>query len=189
MLLSMSYHPDRLSPQSNPQVLLLVWGNSEPQPLPALVDDDCYKKDTYDAHYTSVMHGPRSWLLIHTFSISCFLWKMQNHGPGHLQTIIWVRSYCTYPGIFHSNAYFQTDFLPLVREEKLWDFNDSFYWRTWMFIVVLTIKMYRGWNISREKKAISFISLHCMGQLQGSISILITIGIFLNNSGAQKSTN
>lgn len=189
MLLSMSYHPDRLSPQSNPQVLLLVWGNSEPQPLPALVDDDCYKKDTYDAHYTSVMHSPRSWLLIHTFSISCFLWKMQNHGPGHLQTIIWVRSYCTYPGIFHSNAYFQTDFLPLVREEKLWDFNDSFYWRTWMFIVVLTIKTYRGWNISREKKAISFISLHCMGQLQGSISILITIGIFLNNSGAQKSTN
>lgn len=179
----------RLSPQSNPRVLLLAWGNSEPQLLPALLDDDCYKKDSCDAHYASVISGPRSWLLVHTFSTACFLWRMQNHGPGHLQNIIWVRSYYTYPGIFHNNAYFQTDFLPLVREEKLWDFNDSFYWGTWMFIVVLTVKTHRGWNLSREKKAISFTSLHCMGQLQGNISILITICVFLSNSGAQKSAN
>lgn len=159
----------RLSPESNPWVLLLVWGNSEPQLLPALLDDDWYKKDSCDTHYTSVIHGPRSWLLVQTYSTACFLWKMQNYGPGHLQIIIWVRSYYTYPGIFHNNAYFQIDFLPLVREEKLWDFNDSFYWENWIFVVVLTIKTYRGWNLAREKKAISFISFYFL-TLHGAVA-------------------
>lgn len=87
----------RLNPLNNPWVLHLVWGNSEPQLLPALLDDDdCYKKGSCDdAHYSSVILGPRSWLLVRTFSNACFLWKIQNHGPEHLQKIIWVRSYYT----------------------------------------------------------------------------------------------
>lgn len=79
---------------------------------------------------------------------------------------------------------FQADFLPLVRREKWWNFNDSFYGWVWMFIVVLTIKMYRGWNPSREIKAISFISLHCVGQW--NISIFLTTAICLMSSGAEK---
>lgn len=109
--------------------------------------------------------------------------------PRVIQKILWMRTCYTYPGIFHDKAYFQTDFLPLVRQGKLWDFNDSFYWWIWMFIVVLTIKKHRTWNISREKKAIYFISLHCMGQWHGNIFIFITISICLRNSRAQNSAS
>lgn len=145
----------------------------------------CYKRKSSGACYPSVIRGSRS-CLVHAFPIAHFSWKKQSHGPGHAQKFLWKRS-CL--GFFHNNAYFQTDFLPLVRREKQWHFNDSFSWWVWMFIVVLTIKMYRGWNLSRDMKAISFIPLYCVGQWQGNVSIFLTVGICLRNSGAQKSAS